>query len=477
MKRVGFIIIILFILISNLFCEEQNNVLKLNIDDAISLSLQRNLGVKMENLNFHEKNWALATSWNRFVPSVKMSASLSTVNKSVLDNAFDDIKDQYKESGINLSDSEVYDSDEWENVKKGSVSARLGVSLDLNAKMIFEVRNTALDWQLGKISLDIAKKALERNIKKSYYNLKLLNESIIIKEKSHQSAKNRYDITNRKYQNRIINEIENLNAEFSYEKIKPQLIEIKNNFEDAMLEFKQMLGIKENVEIELISEMDNMDMILFDEENIYLTDLNNNLDVKKANGEMKLEKNNRNIYISELTPSLSFSFSKETAYQHSDPFGEDSDWFSDVNEDWKEKSGSFTFTISIPLSSFSPFSKEQMNILNSTYEIEKKKLVLEQTKLNKELEIKKTIRKINKNIELLKSLELNVTITEKVYNLAERSFREGAKTLLEVEDAEENMNNAKLDLLKAKYDYLSAIYDLEYTIDSKINELIKSISN
>lgn len=477
MKRLGLIIIILLILILNLFCEEQNNVLKLNIDEAISLSMQKNLGIKIENLSFDEKKWALVTSWNKFVPSVKMSASLSTVNRSILENAFDEIKDGYKDRGIPLSDSEVYDTDEWENVKKGSVSARLGVSIDLNAKMIFEVSKTVLDWQVGKISIEIAKKNLEKNIKKSYYNLKLLNENIIIKEKSLQAAKNRYELTNRKYQNKIINEIENLNAEFSYENIKPQLIEMKNNFEDLLLEFKHMLGINENVEIELISEMDNIDKIQFDEENISLNYLNNNLEVKKAEGEIKMEKNNRDIYISELTPTLSFSFSTDTTYQRSDPFGKDSDWFSDINEDWKEKSGNFTFTVSIPLSSFTPFSKEQMNIVNSSYEIERKKLTLEQTRLNKELEIKKTIRKINKNNELVKSLELNVKITEKVYNLAERSFQEGAKTLLEVEDAEENMNNAKLDLLKANYDYLAAIYDLEYIIDSKINELIKSMNN
>ncbi len=473
MKRAGLIIILLFFLILNLLCEDQNKVLKLNIDEAISLSMQRNLGIKIENLSFDEKKWAIATSWNKFIPSAKMRASLSTVNKGILDDAYDEINEQYEDRGIHLSDSEVYDTDEWENVKKGSVSARLDISLDLNAKMIFEVRKTVLDWQVGKISIDIAKKTLEKNIKKAYYNLKLLKENIIIKEKSLQAAKNRYELTNRKYQNRIITEIENLNAEYKYENIKPLLIEIKNNYEDAMLEFKQMLGIKENVEIELISDMDNINKIKFDEENISINYLNNNLEIKKVEGEIKLEKNNRDIYISELTPTLSFSFSTDTSYQRSDPFGKDHHWFYNIDEDWKEKTGNFTFTVSIPLSSFTPFSKEQMNIANSSYEIERKKLILEQVRLNKELEIKKIIRKINKNNELFKSLELNVKITEKVYNLAERSFQEGAKPLPEVEDAEENMNKAKLDLLQAKYDYLTAIYDLEYAINNKINELMK----
>lgn len=477
MKKIIFLTIILFFLILNLFCNEKNNILKLTIDEAVSLSLQKNLDIKIENLSFDEKKWALATSWNKVIPSVKMSTRLSTVNKNVLDNAFDEIKDTYKENGIHLSDSDVYDTDEWENVKKGSVSAELGLYIDLNAKIIFEIRKTVLDWQVGKISIEIAKKKLEKEIKKNYYNLKLLKENILIKEKSLQTAKNRYDIAKLKYKNGIINEIENLNAEYSYEKIKPQLIEIKNSYENAMLEFKLMLGIKENIEVELISNMDNMNKYEFDEKSISLKYLNNNLEVKKIEGEIRLEKNNRNIYISELTPTLSFSFSTDATYQKSDPFGKDNHWFYNINDDWKEEFGNFTFTVSIPLSSFAPFSKEQMNIVISSYEIEKKKLFLEQTRLNKELEIKKIIRKINKNNELLESLKLNVTITEKVYNLAERSFKEGAKTLLEVEDAENNMNNAKLELLQAKYDYLSAIYDIEYIIDTKINELIKSMNN
>ena len=164
MKR-KILIIFLLILIIQLVFSQNNKILNLNINDAINLALAKNLGIKIEKLNFDEKKWTLITVWNTFFPDIKLSASLSKINQEILDYEFEKIKEDYEDRGIDLTNSEVYDTYEWDKIRKGNVTASFNITLDLSAKMIFDVVQTVLEYNSGKISLEIAKKDIERNMR------------------------------------------------------------------------------------------------------------------------------------------------------------------------------------------------------------------------------------------------------------------------------------------------------------------------
>jgi outer membrane protein TolC len=53
-------------------------------------------------------------------------------------------------------------------------------------------------------------------------------------------------------------------------------------------------------------------------------------------------------------------------------------------------------------------------------------------------------------------------VAEEAYELAEESYAAGTMELLEVKNAEQELNQARYDLLNARYTFLSGMLDLRY---------------
>ena len=437
--------------------------LTLDVDTAVSLALANNLGLKADKMQFESKKWSMFTSWNTFVPTVNMSATTLQYNQEVLKTRSDTIKEAYEDNGYKLSDSEVYDTDEWDDVTKRSLIAKLNVSFNFHASMVFQVYQTVLDWQSGKLSLEIAKKQIELNVKKTLYNLILTEKNIVVTEESINNAEKRYNQAVINYRNGLISEYDMLSAEVAYKNMIPGLIEMKNGYEASLLSFKQMIGIKKDVVLTFAAKIES-EKKKFDANEIINRYIYKNLDLSVLDYSVKNAINARNISISQLTPSFSFGYTTDPTFNN---YPLNGSWFEDMDE-WKQQTGAFTLSFSIPVSSFVPFSKEQMDIARGQFSINAAKFKYDDLKQKKELEIEKTIMGLDKSKESLEVLKLNVALAKRAFNKAEEAYRLGTKELLDVQNSELELNNAKLNLLKEEYNYTTGLLDLEYLINTKL---------
>jgi outer membrane protein TolC len=78
--------------------------------------------------------------------------------------------------------------------------------------------------------------------------------------------------------------------------------------------------------------------------------------------------------------------------------------------------------------------------------------------------VRDAVNRVKEAGEIVKGLTGTVTQAETLLSLAEKGFEFGVKTRLEVEDAQLNLVQAKLDLARAKRDYLVAQVNLEWTM-------------
>ena len=92
------------------------------------------------------------------------------------------------------------------------------------------------------------------------------------------------------------------------------------------------------------------------------------------------------------------------------------------------------------------------------------------------MEIKTLVMQLNKSMEQLETLILNIDLAHEAYRLSQEAYDAGSKELLEVKDAERDLNTAKLEVLKEKYNYITGLLDLEYALNATL-EQIKEISN
>ena len=51
------------------------------------------------------------------------------------------------------------------------------------------------------------------------------------------------------------------------------------------------------------------------------------------------------------------------------------------------------------------------------------------------------------------------------------SYRNGTSELLDLRDAEDQLNQAKLGLANEKYNYLSGLLDLEYMLNTNLSDI------
>ena len=186
---------------------------KLSLLDVINLSIKNNLDIKKEDMNLKDKMITLYSAINKFYPELSLSSSIN--------------------SG--------YDYDK--NVIDNSIKAGFSMSLSLSAKTIFDIRESLLDFDMGKITYEKTRALLLKNLKLSYFNIVLLKDEIKIKEQALKNAENRYKKALIQFKDGEISQLDILNEEYSYKSIIPDLINMKNNCETVRNLCNIIIGI------------------------------------------------------------------------------------------------------------------------------------------------------------------------------------------------------------------------------------------
>jgi len=81
-----------------------------------------------------------------------------------------------------------------------------------------------------------------------------------------------------------------------------------------------------------------------------------------------------------------------------------------------------------------------------------------------EIEIYNTVLALNKTQITAEAQQKTVELAERAYRLTEQAFRAGLQDLLQVQNAELELKQAKVSMLEHQFNYLNGLLDLEYSI-------------
>jgi outer membrane protein TolC len=221
------------------------------------------------------------------------------------------------------------------------------------------------------------------------------------------------------------------------------------------------------VELELEGAIEP-EPITLDAESLSRQYLAERLDIQSLIKQIEIVKNSRDATIAGMTPSVALTLSFDPSFQK-DPF-EDA-WFEDVEDDWKQRSGMFGVTVSVPLDKLLPFSKTWVELANTKDNIKKMRLNLTQAMRGAEMEVKTIVMNLKKSLESIESLEMNVELAKRAYNMAEEAYNAGNRELLEVQQAEDELKKARLEVLREQYNYTTGLLDLEYALNTSLEEI------
>ncbi|MFO7848668.1 MAG: TolC family protein, partial [Spirochaetia bacterium] len=347
------------------------------------------------------------------------------------------------------------------------VSAGLEFSLNLNVALVKAIESTRKAWQAEEISYKQAEAELEKDVRKSFYNLLLMQEERKLQVERIETARERYEQAQINYENGLVPELTVLNAEVAYENQKPALEAMDLRYRQALQGFKMNLGIDLRREISLEGSIE-AEPVQLDAEELVNRYIGRRYDVRSMIANIKtMEDQYTANKLRAVTPTVSLGLNFDPSFQ-GDPWSDP--WFSDIPEDWNQRSGMFRFTISMSLDGLLPFSETQVGLRELEDNIRKTRIGMQQALRGAEMEIWNTVDQIEKSRDTLETLQLNVRRAEKAYEMAEEAYNVGSEELLEVKDAQDELQKAQFEVLKEKYNYVSALLDLEHAINASVDE-------
>lgn len=418
----------------------EESVVRLTIEQAVDYARENSKTLQSSAIDLEIKKRASSYSWNQFMPSVQVTGTMSRKNEvTQMSLPFPGMPPQ----------PDPTEADHWTAV--GGVS----VSWNFSAAMIESIRLAKRDYEAGLISWDQTLRQTELQIEKLFYGLLLQEQSLKIQQDSLENARLRMEQARINYLNGLIPELSYIQAQVSYQNMKPSVMKQEQLLKQQLDMFGFLIGLPTGIKIELEGAIEppRIDLVAQDlvdismENNPDILLLNKNLEILKLTYSMQ----NLQTYI----PSLSLSWGFQPVV-------------SDIQENWIDNytdGGSFSATLVWNLTNMLPFSANQQKAKDTKDNIRKMELSLETLKENTALNIRTQIDNLNQAWANIEAASGNITLAQKSYDMNVTSYQNGTRELLDVKDAESQLNQAKLGLINSKYEYLTGLLDLEYSLN------------
>ncbi|MBB6481059.1 TolC family protein [Spirochaeta isovalerica] len=434
----------------------------ITIDKAIQLLHMNNLDIKAKAFDLKVAERNRKTVWNNFLPTLGVSAGSALM-----------MNPGYMESVTDYSNfPSVVTIDE----PAGPDDARLGLDVSFNAQLMINtalgagIRNYVLQYEAGEISYEMAVKGLEMNTKIQFYSLLNMQEQIKIMTKGIDLAEKRYLQVQENYRNGLIPELDVLRTQVGYESQKPGLSTMKTQYQNMLMGFKVMLGIDMNQEVELDGSLD-IDTYRFDGDDLIEKYLGKSLSLKAMNKNLEVLENTKKMQsLYAWTPTLMLGYNLTAASYN--PWARD---YPTETDSWSfpDDFGTITLGLSINLDNYIPGSKKSVEINNMKDQIAQLKLSIQQSALQAEVDVLNTLSKLENSIQQLEANRLNVELARKAYEMTSEAYNLGTKELLDVESAQNDLLSAEAKVLGEQFNYLSGLLNLEYTLNTSIEEILK----
>lgn len=397
---------------------------QLTVEDAVILATDNNVTLKRQKLNLELLEKKKNTSWNSASPSLSGTGSYSH---------------SFKEATIT-------------NPATDSLSGTVSVSMALTPALFSSIKTASLNYENGKSSYEEAVRSIELSVRKLYYSLIFAKENIALQERNIETAKQRYELNLDKYNKGQLSELDMLSSRYSYESAKPNLESSIITYENNIATFKQTLGIKQTEEIILTGSLEDfsdvgeisVDAVI--EEIPSVKTIKRNIEIAKANLMA--------TRFSAWGPTVSLGYN----YGYSS---------AKANDEWSDLSNStnaLSVNVKIPLDGYLPWSTGAVNIASMKANVEDLELQLENEKTTVELNIQNSVKKIKQAQSQLSSLEKNVELAQKTYDMTLSAYNHGSKDLLTLQSSADSLLSAKTNLQSQSYTLISAILDLENTL-------------
>jgi len=444
--------------------ETEKAPVRVSLNEAVNLAIKNNLSLESSRTSLATKKRASDLSWNQFIPNVTVAGILSRDNETSTISGMKpiDLAPIFGGPPLNLpippeSLYAVYpysiDAPQWHIV------GNIQMSLSISAAMFENMKRLRIDYEGGLLSYDKAKLQLERDVRKAYHNILLLQENIALMRGSYANVERQVQMAQANYNAGLAPELTLLQARVARENMRPVIDQVENGMKLSLAQFAMFLGLSYDTNFELEPLSENIGFVSLDVIDTISKASKEKPDIKELRNTIMMLQSARRAQVYALTPSLTLGWSSSSAFIK-DPWKDA--WF-DSDDDWR-KSGSFSLTFALRLHSLIPFSTDSQGIKNLDDQIKTATIGLAQLINGTEIEVYNTVLSLEKTRANTKAQEETVSLAEQSFRLTEEAYRAGLQDYFQVQNAEQSLRQARVQLLEQQFNYLNGLIDLEYSL-------------
>lgn len=413
------------------------DTLRITLQDALEIAFSDNLTIKVADLEVQRQQYVEKGAYAALFPQVDLSGSYQrTIEKQTM--YMDGVPGM--ESGIKVG---------RENYWTGGAT----VSLPLISVPLWKsLKISAHDVELSIEKARSSRIDMRDQVQRAFYAVLLAEDARdVFKEAYDNALKNYEDIKNR-FDQGTVAEYDLIRADVNLKNAEPNLYDAENSIILTRWQLKALLGIDLAWNITCIGSLTDYESTLIAE---YLqTDfsLGNNSDLRQIDIQVKQLEQVRRMQIAKYYPSLNTQFGYQWIAMNNN--------FKIGHYRWDPYS---TVGLSLTIPVFAGGARK--NEIRQT-QVQQQQLNLQRLDAERQLRvaIRQSADQMNTCVKQYQAASAGIKQAETGYMITMKRYETGQGTILEINDSQLQLTQARLNLNQAIYNYLVSKSALEKTL-------------
>lgn len=435
--------IVAFVLLAAISVPLQaQDTLKLTLKEALDIALSDNLSVKVADMEVKRTGYAKKGTYAALFPQIDFSANYQgAIKKQVMvmgEQSFEIGKDHTWSTGFSLG--------------MPLVSATLWKSIQI----------TAIDVELAVEKARSSRQDLIDQVQQTFYTTLLAKDSYIVYKENYENALADYNDVKEKYENGRVAKYDLIRADVALQNAKPSMYDAKNNIELCLWKLKALLGVDLDMNIACVGSLadysDQMKEVALNSE----VSLTENSTMKQLELQDEMLHKTYQMQLAKYYPSLNLSLSYQWIAM------EDNLKLKDYTWNPYSVAG---LSLTIPI-----FSGGQRFHSVKQTKVQREQLQLQKENTARELEVavRQSLSSMDTYVKQFEAAEKNIEGAETGYDIAQKRYDVGSGTLLELQDSQLALLQARLNLNQSVYNYLVAKSSLDKILGVTGNNVVEN---
>ena len=439
----------------------------ITLEQALEIALSENVSVKVADMEIERTGYAKKGTYASLFPQIDASGSYQrTIKKQVMYMDFDmgalgGVTGGSTGTGEGENAGDSGSSSDSSSKKSGfevgrwnTWSAGVSASMPLvNASLWQSLKLSGLDVELAVEKARSSRLDMVTQVKNAFYSILMAKEAFNVYKEVYENAVNNYEETKKKYDAEKISEMELIRSKTTVANAIPNVYNAESSVILALWQLKAVLGVGLDLNLDVAGRLEDYAQHMFYEvhqhDSVSL-DMNSTMKQLALQAEMLAETIKLQKYANIPSLALGFNFSMNAMTND----------FNFSEYQWTPYS---YVGVSLAIPIFAG-GKRYNQIRQAKNQYQQIKLQTEDTERQLKIAIRQYLTTMETNMKSYYAAQDAVAAAQKGYDIAEMAYQVGRSTLIELNDAQLALTQARLAEYQAIYNFVSAKASLEQTL-------------